>query len=69
VTAYPPVEESAAALVREGWAPSVATTPSANRPAWAVRASRGGRAVEGRGVTEAEAWYAACREAFKTGRR
>jgi len=68
VTAYPPVEESAAALVREGWAPAVATAPSANRPAWVVRADRDGRAVVGQGTTEAEAWYAACREALKDGR-
>ncbi len=69
VSPYPPVEEPAGALARGGWAASASTTPAAgNRPAWVVRATKGGRTVEGRGTTEPEAWFDACRGAFK-GRR
>jgi hypothetical protein len=65
VSAYPPVEGPRAALEREGWEASATISPFAmNRPAWVVRATKGGRAVEGRGATEAEARYAACREAL-----
>ncbi len=63
-SAFPHAAESCVALVREGWAVSL----TAAGGQYLARATKGERAVEGRGATQAEALFDACRKAFHGGR-
>jgi hypothetical protein len=63
MSAYPPAEESRAAIEAEGWSASATIVPKGGGWAWVVRVVKGERTIEERGATEPEAWYLAHRHA------
>jgi hypothetical protein len=62
-SAYPPAEESRAALAADGWSAAATVVPKGGGWAWVVRATRGERTFEERGSTEEAVWYLAARHA------
>ena len=64
---FPSSDESFARLQRAGWTVGDVTVRTANGLRWVVSGTNGENRIEARGLTQAEAWWQAVKQAEAVG--
>jgi hypothetical protein len=64
---YPSVDESRDRLHRAGWSVGETAVGPGHAPVWVVGGTNGENRIEGRGRSQAEAWYGATQQAAAVG--